>query len=195
MKTEELKNEQEEPQEYTYHRHSEEKSTIYFRCSDKNCKARVLFSKETCKFTMKNKHLSPSSHKQNSRKAITGQQMAKIASLVRGPISLSEITRDTPMLFSPEALTLPEDPDKIFSEMQEMSLVKIFIESMNSAKSLSRDLAKLHFVISVQMFEVNLNDSKKFVIEIESHLSDREKVKKFVVERVGEAKIETFRKI
>ena len=99
------------------------------------------------------------------------------------------------MLFSPEALSLPEDPDKILSDMQEMGLVKIFIDSMTSAKSLSRDLARLHYVVSVQMFEVNLNDSKKFVIEIETHLSDREKVKKFVVERVGEAKIETFRKI
>lgn len=182
------------PQEYTYHRHSEEKSTIYFRCSDKNCKARVLFSKETSKFTIKNKHLSPSSHKQNSRKAITGQQMAKIASLVRGPISLSEIGVDTPMLLSRQSLSTPEDSSPIY-DMHQLSLIKVITESKTSAKSLSKNLTSLSSILSLQMFEVTLNNRQNFVIEIESLLPDREKIKKFINDHAVEAKIETFRKI
>ena len=188
------KNEPDLPQEYTYHRHSEEKSTIYFRCSDKSCKARVLFSKQNCKFTTKNKHLSPSSHKPNSRKAITGQQMAKMASLVRGPISLSEIGGDTPMLLSPEAPPQPEASDQLPAKHQ-LSLIKVLIEGKSLAKSLSRDLASSSSVLSMQMFEASPNISQTFTIEIESLLPDREKIKKLINEHTAEAKIEAFVKI
>jgi hypothetical protein len=185
----------EEPQEYTYHRHSEEKSTIYFRCSDKNCKARVLFSKETCRFTMKNRHLSPSTHKPNSRKAITGQQMAKIATLVRGPISLAEIGGDTPMLFSNDSFQILGDTSRDLGESKELALVKVFQDCRRQAKTLCKEMSKSPSVLSVNLFESVQGECIKYIVEIECFLKDKERIRKTLSEKEAHMKIETFRKI
>ena len=93
--------------EYTYHRHSEERKMIYFRCSDKKCKARALFNKETCKFTFKSKHLDAGDHKPISMKAIPGYLISKIPTIIRGPISLRENADDPSALICNETLIFP----------------------------------------------------------------------------------------
>lgn len=49
--------------DYTYHRHSAPKDVIYYRCSDKRCKARLHFNKRTGHISLKNQHLPSPLHK------------------------------------------------------------------------------------------------------------------------------------
>jgi hypothetical protein len=49
--------------DYTYHRHSAPKDVIYYRCSDKRCKARLHYNQRTGRTTLKNQHLASSLHK------------------------------------------------------------------------------------------------------------------------------------
>ena len=49
--------------DYTYHRHSAPKDVVYYRCSDKRCKARLHFNQKTGEVTLKNHHLVPDLHK------------------------------------------------------------------------------------------------------------------------------------
>lgn len=49
--------------DYTYHRHSAPKDVVYYRCSDKNCKARLHYNKRTKAITLKNEHLPADVHK------------------------------------------------------------------------------------------------------------------------------------
>lgn len=49
--------------DYTYHRHSAPKDVIYYRCSDKRCKARLHFNKRTGQISLKNQHLPSPLHK------------------------------------------------------------------------------------------------------------------------------------
>ena len=55
--------------DYTYHRHSAPKDVVYYRCSDKRCKARLHFNRKTQEITLKNRHLDPEVHK---RPKLTG---------------------------------------------------------------------------------------------------------------------------
>ena len=49
--------------DYTYHRHSAPKDVIYYRCSDKRCKARFHFNTKTKEYRLKNQHLDAAVHK------------------------------------------------------------------------------------------------------------------------------------
>lgn len=179
------------PMEFTYHRHSEEKNMIYFRCSDKNCKARVLFSKDTCKFTLKNRHLSPSSHKPNSRRAITGQQMAKIASLVKGPISLSEF-RDENIFFC-DSSNLSSGEVKVEDHLKDNYLVRVTCDSMNKGKKLCRQILKKADIESTRLWSVNNGES--CAVEVETCSDDKEYLIGLLKDLTGQEQIECFRRI
>lgn len=49
--------------DYTYHRHSAPKDVVYYRCSDKHCKARLHYNKRTGEITFKNQHLPSEVHR------------------------------------------------------------------------------------------------------------------------------------
>lgn len=48
---------------YTYHRHSCPKNIVYYRCSDKKCKAKLHYNLSSKSFVLKNSHLPPEVHK------------------------------------------------------------------------------------------------------------------------------------
>jgi hypothetical protein len=52
-----------EMNDYTYHRHSCPKTIVYYRCSDKACKAKLHYNLNTKTYILKNSHLDPSVHK------------------------------------------------------------------------------------------------------------------------------------
>jgi len=70
---------------YTFHRHSAPKHIVYYRCSDKRCRARLHFNLQTKQITMKHSHLDPSIH-QTPRftKTITVDELATIPQTKRG---------------------------------------------------------------------------------------------------------------
>lgn len=179
------------PMEYTYHRHSEEKNMIYFRCSDKNCKARVLFSKDTCKFTLKNRHLSPSMHKPNSRRAITGEQMAKIASLVKGPISLSELS-DEPIFFCNSG-NLSNSFVSLESTAKDLFLIRVPCENMNEGQKLCKQILKQAEIESSQLWDVNNGES--CAVEVETCSEQKDCLIRLLKNLTGQDQIECFRRI
>lgn len=189
--------------EFTYHRHSEEKNMIYFRCSDKKCKARVLFNKQTSKYTFKNSHLSPSLHKPNSKKAITGLQMARISSIVKCPISLSERYEDDAFLTPNDSLSVVE-VHKVKSEENSACevIVKVFVGSYKQAKEFCKRLHKdemgvnqvnLYKQKNIKIFPREI--SNKTVVEIEVDEEKKEEVIEFTNSLLEDAALEVFRKI
>jgi len=179
------------PLEYTYHRHSEERNMIYFRCSDKNCKARVLFSKDTSKFTLKNRHLSPSVHKPNSRRAITGQQMSKLASIVKGPISLSELCNE-PIFFS-DSDTFTDSNLKFESEAKDLYLLRVTCENRDQGKKLCLEIVKEEEVDSAQLWDKDGGES--CVVEVETCANNKENLISLLKNLTGQEKVECFRRI
>ena len=64
---------------YTYHRHSCPKNIVYYRCSDKRCKAKLHYNLESKTFVLKNSHLDFSVHKKPKlSRVITTDALSKI---------------------------------------------------------------------------------------------------------------------
>ena len=64
---------------YTYHRHSCPKNIVYYRCSDKRCKAKLHYNLDSKSFILKNNHLDPSAHKKPKlSRVITTDALSKI---------------------------------------------------------------------------------------------------------------------
>jgi hypothetical protein len=92
--------------EYTYHRHSAPKNTIYFRCSDKRCPARVHYNLDSRTYSLKNTHLNSRIHKRPStQKTITiNELMESPNSITRGSLVLSKNNPETEMKKSEEPI-------------------------------------------------------------------------------------------
>jgi hypothetical protein len=94
--------------DYTYHRHSAPKNIVYYRCSDKRCRARLHYDLITKQITMKHSHLDPSIHqKPRITKAITIEELTSLPQTKRGkrhtpaPLKMTEatLTNDTAFVF------------------------------------------------------------------------------------------------
>jgi hypothetical protein len=188
--------------EFTYHRHSEEKNMIYFRCSDKSCKARVLFSKTTSQFTFKNRHLSPSVHKPNSKKAITGHQIAKIASLVKCPVALRAAQTDVSMLICDETLVLPAKTSRSMLSSQSECLIKIFVTDPKQAEYFCEVLVcnkishgAISFYKQKKMKVYPKGSCRECVVEVECKEEQREEVSQLIGQVLGEVRVEVMRKV
>ncbi|OMJ89511.1 hypothetical protein SteCoe_8309 [Stentor coeruleus] len=186
--------------EYTYHRHSEEKNMIYFRCSDKRCNARVIFNKQTSRFTFKSSHLHPSLHKQNSKKAITGKQMAKVSSFVKGPILLSETNNESTFLVSSNSYTIPNLSQPALPPCS--IIIKIFEDDYNNAEKFCEIITN-NFVLPVGFVTLyKQNDMKIYprgivrrpIIEIETNDYYKQQVLDMVKSFLGRVVVEVFRK-
>ena len=71
------KQEQVNFQNFTFHRHSSPKNIIYYRCSDKSCRAKLHYNTITKQIVLKNDHIDPSIHKKPKQ-----QRVAEIQTLI-----------------------------------------------------------------------------------------------------------------
>ena len=125
--------------DYVFQRHSVPKNIAYYRCSDKQCKARLHYNLVTKEISFKNEHLDPSLHKQprtpcvisveqsyedGSRRCISTHAFAARPS---DPPSASKQTR------SP-----PTPPPFILKRAVPETLVRVYCESLPAAHDLCR---------------------------------------------------------
>ena len=186
--------------EYTYHKHSEEKNMIYFRCSDKKCKARALFNKLTENFTFKNDHLSLSVHKPNSSKAISGYQISKVLSLVKGPISLVYKKDDPAALICDESPFLSSATEN--SEAHFEVLLKFSINDDTLAEKFCKKIADLNLAVRAEIL-LSAKKSKigeecekrRGFVEVKTFESAKNKVLALAQQDLGEISVESFRRL
>lgn len=76
---------------YTYHRHSAPKDVIYYRCSDKRCKARFHFNPKTKEYRLKNRHLDASEHKPPKLKGAKKIELQMEIPLLEPKIRMEEL--------------------------------------------------------------------------------------------------------
>ena len=202
VKDEESISKVESNSEYTYHRHSEEKSMIYFRCSDKNCRARALFNKVTGKFTLKNKHLRIEDHKPNSIKAITGQQMSKISSLVKGPISLDENLEDSASLICHETLNFSLKKNNAFPDSDCNLLMKFSVYDREVGEKFCEAIITKNLAINATAFSsekkiklLNQSESRTIIVEVQTLKLHKHQIMVLAEEYFCNAIAETFQKL
>lgn len=188
--------------EHSYHKHSEEKNIIYFRCSDKKCKARALFNKETSKFTFKSSHLHPSQHKPISTKAIPGQFISKISSLIKGPILLRETSEDSSALVCNETLSFPLKRENSLAEVGVNLLLKFSITSSENAENFCEAVIEKKLAANAvilynwkKMKISKQNEGRGAVVEVESSEVYKSQIILMAEELFGKINAEVFQKI
>lgn len=83
--------------DYTFHRHSESKHVVYYRCSDKRCRARLRYNLKTRLIFIKHSHLDPSVHQTprlnktiSIEELVTMPQLKSRGRRISAPVRLSE---------------------------------------------------------------------------------------------------------
>jgi hypothetical protein len=123
--------------DYTYHRHSAPKNIVYYRCSDKRCRARLHYDLVTKQITMKHSHLDPSIHqKPRITKAITIEELTSLPQTKRGK-------RHTPAPLKMTEATLKNETTFVYGENPVLPIKRErFITVVNSPSSSDCFLAR-----------------------------------------------------
>jgi FLYWCH zinc finger domain len=192
--------------EYSYHRHSEEKNMIYFRCSDKKCKARVLFNKSTYTFSFKNNHLSPSRHKPNSSKAISAHQINKILFFVKGPISLVETPEPSGIngINKTDKRILPiSSPENLLKDQHIIyTLLKFPVDDETQAEKFCEHLISLDLALSAKVKKQDKKmklfpetEARKSVVEVKAVEQFTNQIRLLAKNFFQDLNIESFRRL
>jgi len=138
--------------DYVFHRHSAPKDVVYYRCSDKLCKARLHFNMITKQLAFKNQHLEPSVHRQPRSPLVISVDQPCDGGVRRciSTHSFSALPND-PSAPKPSQPTVP--PPFISQRVRPDTLIRVYCESLPAAHDLCRTAVLKHQAVRASCLE------------------------------------------